>query len=671
MYSFPFKKQYLISTAIASVIAIVVWFFVPKEYAAQVKLSDEYKETDLAVGLTKMAARMRSAGSQNEGINDIETYSKILATEDFLKAIEETKIPGKDITYGSWAIKQKRFWQTTDTFELVKEKLSFNVSRKQQTLYIQFKDADPVVASKMLDIVVKNLQATITDARRKSAENYYHYLQKERTRAEKEYREAQHAYAIFSDSHLFLQSEKEKMEFQKLEKDISTKYKAYKSISDNCSRQYALMQRTYFSFAVVKPNTVPVESNSNPIIYLATFVFFGLLFAKGWLLYKERKKSGEMRLSIGGIFAPWTITVEVWIGVFLLYYLSSPTLNRPSEQFYISLLLWIPIFVLTSFITFNLLEHNSKPMTVDTFCLNKNVFNLILIISILLSPVLLFNVFKIISMFYTEDTLANIRTLAVHGEGNGIFSLASVFSQVSFIVGICAYPKTKKWMIIASTVCCFLCSIAIMEKGILITMFLCSSYILYERKVISFRGLTLSCLIVVGLMFLFNIFRAGTDSDYSKQTTMLDFISMYILSPIPAYCTVSHDVSQQFGVNTFAVIYDYLNRFGFGPFEIHEKLQEFVFVPIPTNVYTIFQPFYRDFGYWGIAVFAAIYGIIMGMTYRYSKNGNSFFICLYTYFFSLIVLQFYQENLFLTLSFNVQFIVLLLLCTQNFIKLSI
>ena len=67
-------------------------------------------------------------------------------------------------------------------------------------------------------------------------------------------------------------------------------------------------------------------------------------------------------------------------------------------------------------------------------------------------------------------------------------------------------------------------------------------------------------------------------------------------------------------------------------------------MPIPTNVYTIFQPFYRDFGYWGIAVFAAIYGIIMGMTYRYSKNGNSFFICLYTYFFSLIVLQFYQEK---------------------------
>ena len=71
MYSLPFKKHYIISTAIATVIAIVVWFFVPKEYAAQVKLSDEYKETDLAVGLTKMAARMRSAGSQNEGINNI------------------------------------------------------------------------------------------------------------------------------------------------------------------------------------------------------------------------------------------------------------------------------------------------------------------------------------------------------------------------------------------------------------------------------------------------------------------------------------------------------------------------------------------------------------------------------------------------------------------------
>ena len=675
MYSFPFKKQYIISTAIASVIAMVVWFIVPKEYAAQVKLSDEYKETDLAVGLTKMAARMRSTGSQNEGINDIETYAKILSTEDFLKAIEETKIPGKDTTYGSWAIKQKRLWQTTDTFELVKEKLSFNVSRKQQTLYIQFKDADTVVALKMLDIVVKTLQATITDTRRKSAENYYHYLQKERTRAEKEYREAQHAYAVFSDSHLFLQSEKEKMEFQKLEKDISTKYKAYKSISDNCSRQYALMQRTYFSFAVVKPNTVPVESDSNPIIYLAAFVILGLLFAKGWLLYEERKKSGEMRLSIGDIFAPWTITLGIWALIIVFAQSVGDLIYPIKNQFYYGISLWLPIFCLVSWITYTLLKTSGTRVDRKKFEIKYSnlVFNIFLAISILCTPLCVKKVMDIIMMFGTEDLMYNMRVLAIKGEtGLGILAYCFTINKALLILAFWRYPNIKKWQLALVIILFAMNAFVDMDKGSIFFIAITAIFVLYQRGKISIRGIAFFGIALVLIFFVFTIMRTETGDDGKgslDDLTILEFIGIYVLTTPVAFSYMQPNIGAPYGSYTLTTVYLILNRLG-GNFPIIEQIQEFVWVPLPTNLYTIMQPFFLDFGYPGIAFFAVLYGVVCGWAYRSYRNGSSIGCVMYTYLLYYLVLQFSQEGLIMLPVFTMRMVFCLYLLTQDKFSLS-
>lgn len=91
-------------------------------------------------------------------------------------------------------------------------------------------------------------------------------------------------------------------------------------------------------------------------------------------------------------------------------------------------------------------------------------------------------------------------------------------------------------------------------------------------------------------------------------------------------------------------------------------------VPIPTNVYTIFQPFYIDFGYKGIAFFSALYGIICGFLYRLYKNNNAVGCCLYTFIIYVLVLQFYQENIFLSLATVIEFVFLVYLITQQHIK---
>ena len=53
----PRKHPYLIASVTAIILAVTVWLIMPKEYAAQIKISDEYKEADLAVGLNNISAK--------------------------------------------------------------------------------------------------------------------------------------------------------------------------------------------------------------------------------------------------------------------------------------------------------------------------------------------------------------------------------------------------------------------------------------------------------------------------------------------------------------------------------------------------------------------------------------------------------------------------------------
>jgi len=282
----------------------------------------------------------------------------------------------------------------------------------------------------------------------------------------------------------------------------------------------------------------------------------------------------------------------------------------------------------------------------------------------------LYQVWQTISAFGSKDMMNNVRTLAVYGEGYGFLNYAIVIAQSMLVVSLWRYPKIPKWQLVAIILCCIINSVAIMEKGSVFLVIFCSMYVLFERKVIKSRTILFGGIIIVVVFYFINIMRSGVDSDYSKNETLLDFIGMYIMSPPVAYCRVVEEVVPQFGANTFETIYLFLNRFGIGNFEVHEKLQEFVSVPVLTNVYTIMQPFYRDFGYLGVAFFAWVYGILSGFLYRFSCNGNVYCICLYTYMVELLVLQFYQENLFLSMVFVLQMVFFVFLMTQDIFKLS-
>ena len=652
------RHPYIFATITATLLAIVVWLLVPKEYTAITKVSDEYKEVDLAIGLDRIKSQIKNvSGRANKGINDIEVYAKVLKSSDFARSISKAKVPEKNMTYGEY-LNEK------DTIDAILDKINYNISYKDQTLTISFTDRDPVVAAQMLDSVTANLQATITDHRHQLSEAALKSAAAELERAKNDYLELRHKYSTFADTHRDLLTESEIQKEKALKNDCSLGYNRLRHIANEYVREKALKQRAYMSFAVIQSNSVPLKPNGFFIGYLLSFVFIALLFSHGIICYKRKKKAFEP-IVFNDYFSPWTLTIIIWVMIVGLYYVLDTELYPITDQFYYCLIIWIPIFCICSYLSYEFTDSFKYNNNIE---FNKNVFSFLLMISMIATPLYVYRIYQIVSMFSVDDIMGNVRILALFGEGEGMLGQSVILNQALLITALWAYPRIPLWQVIITVIACILNSIAIMEKGTLFFVFICIIFVLHHKKIIKFRTIVIAGLLLLGFFYIFNLQRAGADSDYSKNETLIDFIAMYVLSPPVAFCQLMPEITPQFGTNTFETIYHFMIRFGVDDIVEKLKTQEFVMVPILTNVYTIFQPFYIDFGYIGIAFFSALYGIICGFLYRLYKKNNTVGCCLYTFIIYVLVLQFYQENIFLSLATVVEFVVLVFLMTQQHIK---
>jgi oligosaccharide repeat unit polymerase len=649
---------------IATLTAILVWIVVPKDYTAFTKLSDEYKETELAVGLNAIQAHIKEVtGSADSGINDMEIYSKILESTDFARCMAGKTLSGKGITYGAYLNEE-------DTIEAVQDAIVYNYINSQETLSISFTDRDPVVASQMLDSVTVELQRIITRHRREMIAAALKNAEKAVSQTKKKYDQALQRYVVFADSHTKVKSPTMKLQEQALGDELKNAQSFYRKASENYVRQEALSRRYQMAFAVIQDNTVPQTANNHLLGYILSFIMLALLLTHIFVQYKEERLQ-HIRLSqLGDVFSPWILTISIWALILGLYYALDTNLYPITSQFYYCFLLWLPIFCLCALSAYVLTSDSGNSVTTGGIAFNKTVFNFFFIVSLIITPLYVYRVFQIVTMFGTEDLMTNIRTLAVYGEGQGILNYSAVINQALFVVALWAHPKVPLWQVVMLGIACLMNSLAIMEKGLIFFVFVSTMFVLFEKRVIRKRTiLTFSALIIV-LFYIFNLGRAGSGSEYQEEETLFDFFTMYALSPPVAFSQLSEEVIPQFGTNTFETVYLFLKRFG-ADIVVKDKLQEFVFVPVSTNVYTIFQPFYIDFGYRGVALFAAIYGYACGWLYRLFRSGHDPATCLYSYGVYVMLLQFYQENVFLSMVFVLQFTFFIVLFTTQSIKFQL
>lgn len=654
------KHPYIVATLLATILATVVWMCVPKEYTAITKLSDEYKEIDLAIGLNDMKANIRKLmGEGNSGMNDMALYCKILNTEDFARKLALKQVPNKNMTYGEYLTEK-------DTIENILERINYNYSSKQETLTISFTDKDPVIAAQMLDSITAQLQLIITQHRQSVADASLQNAEKNISATRFQYEQAQKDYASFIDTHTDIKTQRYKQQEKALSQTVSITENLYQKATQEYARQKALKQRSYMSFAVIRSNTVPTESNDHVVSYIFVFIIIALFATTTFRQYSLKKKNDTLTFETGDFFSPWSLTLVIWGGLFAMYFLQG-TLDPIGPQFVTNFFLWIGTFVPASLLTFILTKEESQARPVErgkSIDVNMYLFYALLVVSLLFTILYAKRIYEIVSQFDTEDLLYNIRLYAVYKtDSPGILILTQGLNFSLFLTAIWLYPKISKWTIAFIVAINLLLELSMMEKSGILIMVLSTLFVLYEKQTIKLRSIAITLLGIIVLFFFFNMSKESQNQD---SMDFVDFLGIYVTSPIVAFEKLRITITNGWGVNTFNDVFPYLRYFGIH-LESIERLQDFVYVPVPTNVYTIMQPFYNDFGSMGVAVFGILYGWAAGYVYRKFYDGSDTYKCIYTFLVEVIIIQFYNENLLQQFHIVIEafFFVVLLTTTNN------
>jgi oligosaccharide repeat unit polymerase len=179
--------------------------------------------------------------------------------------------------------------------------------------------------------------------------------------------------------------------------------------------------------------------------------------------------------------------------------------------------------------------------------------------------------------------------------------------------------------------------------------------VLYFKKIITLKPL------LIGLIALFFFFVGFTSLRHNVDFEGQDMLTTYIVGNMSAFDTLTPNSSTHLGENTFRIFYAIANKLHLSSIEPVSVFQPWIYTPVSTNTYTGMYPFFKDFGYWGVGIFAVFYGLFFGWLFKKAQNGNAFFILLFSYLVMSVVMQYVSELFFAGLSGKIKFVILLLL----------
>lgn len=162
--------------------------------------------------------------------------------------------------------------------------------------------------------------------------------------------------------------------------------------------------------------------------------------------------------------------------------------------------------------------------------------------------------------------------------------------------------------------------------------------------------------ILVGILALHFIRMAASDN-----STVNLILGTYIYSPLLALSTIIPTTNNEFGEYCFRFVYALFNKIGLIGEEPVKTLLDYAYVPTPTNVFTVMQPFYQDFSYPGIFIGAVIYGVFFSLLYRLTRKNSVCSLLIYSLLSISLLTSFFAETLITNLSGNIKLAIIIIL----------
>lgn len=360
------------------------------------------------------------------------------------------------------------------------------------------------------------------------------------------------------------------------------------------------------------------------------------------------------------ILAPATIVSAIWLFCILAYWLYPHNYLDLNGQFYIGISLWVGCF---SF--FSLLRESLSIKDKNTAEPNQLIRNVYFIITLISFPISVFGIFSIIQQHgLSNHLLSGLRSLAIgdlkgleEGTSNNYFATLWL---VTYAIELLHYKKKRLPRIIMLLLINLSWGVMVMAKINFLNLIFTSLAILFFKNVIKPKAIYISIALLFVFFSTFQVIRTVGAKD--KDDLTYDFFSLYVLSGMPAFEKTHANSSEYWGKSTFRFFYKVGEKIGITDHESEKALLPFINIgkknPTHTNIYTTLYPFYKDFGYYGIAIFAALVGFFYGFLFKGLMNRNNALLITYSILSASLVIQFMSENTFSTMSFVIQILFL-------------
>lgn len=337
------RKLVFKACGIAVIVALVVAFSIPKEYATSVTLAPETGAKGAGGGIGALAAMagISLGASSGEDALSPELYPDIVSSTPFLTSLFDVRVKSEEAEIDTtlyaylkdyqrapwwgvvlsapfkalgWTIslfkeqdEEEEFaldpfhlsQEETDIANALNDRLSVSVDKKTGVTTLTVTMQDAFISASLTDTVMHSLQNYITDYRTNKARQDLAFWEKLYAESKQAYTEAQQKYARFVDANQSIVLLSYRAEQERLQNEMNLTYQNYSQVAQQLQMAKAKVQEITPVYTVVQPATVPLRAaKPNKLMILVGFVFLAAVGCVGWILFvkdfvKSWKKVGK------------------------------------------------------------------------------------------------------------------------------------------------------------------------------------------------------------------------------------------------------------------------------------------------------------------------------------------------------------------------------------------
>ncbi len=314
---------------IGAVIGLVAGFSIPKTYRVSATLAPEMQQR-VGSGVSSIASMMGVSLDNSMDAIDYEMYPDVIASTPFLFELLNLNVKTKDgqidTTLQNYILKhQKSPWWShvigapfkalgwamdlissededeADSSELqiynlpkdermaikyLSKKISVVVDKKTGKTKMSLEMQDPLVAATVLNAVLDNLKAYMSEYRTSKSRQDVENLSLICEERKADYYAAQKAYAQYTDANKNIVQNSTKAEGQRLQQEMNLAYQVYSQVATQLEGARIKVQQAKPVFAVLDPVTVPLKKSApSKAKLLLIFTFLGGCCAAAWVLF--------------------------------------------------------------------------------------------------------------------------------------------------------------------------------------------------------------------------------------------------------------------------------------------------------------------------------------------------------------------------------------------------